>query len=109
MASFTPDESDILTLELFAYNRLLVHHYEEAAQLYRLLRLWQPERINWNLGEAFCHVRLKDSEKALEALHAIGERACTKAQEILRDRLSIYANAQHPSSNPSKETIRTLS
>lgn len=48
------ENKDIETLEVFAYNRLLVKRWGEALLVYELLAHLQPQNHKWQLARIFC-------------------------------------------------------
>ncbi len=79
---------DIETLELFAFNRLLVRRFDEALPVYELLPHLEKSTHKWQLAQAWCLYHLGKFALATARLESIKSATLTTTEKALFSRLS---------------------
>jgi hypothetical protein len=78
---------DIETLEIFAYNRLIVRRFAEALPVYGLLSQLESRKHKWQLASVLCLWQLGSLERAKDSLAQISALSLPPAEKKLFSRL----------------------
>lgn len=90
------DQKDIETLEVFAYNRLIVRRFAEALSVYQLLSQLESKKHKWQLASLLCLWHLGSAATATaiasDTLTSLAKASLAPTEKALFSKLSYVIN-----------------